>query len=535
MKNDLSKSRAAGRLAAGGSLLAGGIAGGLVLAPNAGATATTYHVTNLLDSGAGSLRAAVAAANLNSGADTIVFDAGATGTITLTSGRLEISDDVTLTGLGAATSTVSGNNASQIFYIYNANASLTVSISGLTLTEGNSTETWGGGALVNWGNDLTLSSVVVTGNESVGRGGGVFSGYPTSGFGRTAPVTIIDSEISNNTSASDGGGLGFYSLGDVTITNTTISANTASNDGGGVYIKDTGVVTMSGTVVSGNTSTRGTGGVWSKADLSITTSTFENNVSGGACGGGLYVGVNNGDISITNSTFSGNSLTGSYGGAIDFDGNYNTILIANTTITGNSAKTGGGLHIDSGNDVALAQVTIVGNNATSTDALYSGGGIHFAENLGSLTMSGTIVSGNTSVAGPDDIGLGNQGSFVGAMTANNSLLGDVDSRIDVTGSNNIDSTTPGVGVLADNGGPTKTMALLTGSAALDAGPNPVATFTGNGFDQRGTPWLRVYGTQVDIGAFEWQPDPTPSTTTTTAGPLTTTTATSEPVAPAFTG
>jgi len=524
MNKDRSKSRAAGRLAAGGSLLAGGIAGGLVLAPNADA-ATTYNVTNLLDSGAGSLRDAVVAANANAGADTIVFEAGAAGTIILTTGQLEITDDVTITGLGAAASTVSGNNASRIFYIYSANASLTVSISGLTLTDGNDTNTFGGGAIANWGNDLTLSSVVITGNESTVRGGGVFSAYPASGNGRTAPVTIIDSEISNNTSASDGGGLAFYELGDVTITNTTISANTASNDGGGIHILDTGVVTMSGTVVSGNTSTGGTGGVWSDANLSITTSTFENNISGGGCGGALYVGVFYGDVTITDSTFSGN-VGFTYGGAIDFDGGGNTILIANTTITGNSAPAGGGLHIDGGNDVTLAQVTIVGNNATSTNALYSGGGIHFAENLGSLTMSGTIVSGNTAVAGPADIGLGNQRSFVGAMTANNSLLGDVDSRIDVTGSNNIDSTTPGVDVLADNGGPTKTMALLTGSPAIDAGPNPVATFTGNGFDQRGTPYVRVYGGQVDIGAFELQPEPTP-TTTTTAG--------SDPVAPAFTG
>ena len=525
MNKDLSKSRAAGRLAAGGSLLAGGIAGGLVLAPNADAAGTTYNVTNLLDNGAGSLRDAVDAANANPGADIIVFDAGATGTITLTTGQIDITDDLTITGLGAATSTVSGNNASKIFYIYNNNASLTVSISGLTLTDGNATDQWGGGAVANWGNDLTLSSVVVTGNESAGRGGGVFSGFPYSGNGRTAPVTIIDSEISNNTSASDGGGLALYKLGDVTITNTTISANTASNDGGGIYILDTGVVTMSGTVVSGNESTGGTGGVWSKSNLSITTSTFENNVSGGGCGGGLYVGVDQGDITITDSTFAGN-VGSSYGGGIDFDGNDNTILIANTTVTGNSAPAGGGLHIDRGNDVTLAQVTIVGNNATSTGALYSGGGIHFAENMGSLTMSGTIVSGNTAVAGPADIGLGNQSSFVGAMTANNSLLGDVDSRIDVTGSNNIDSTTPGVDVLANNGGPTKTMALLTGSPAIDAGPNPVATFTGNGFDQRGTPWLRVYGGRVDIGAFESQPDPTPTTTTTAA---------SGPVVPAFTG
>ena len=67
------------------------------------------------------------------------------------------------------------------------------------------------------------------------------------------------------------------------------------------------------------------------------------------------------------------------------------------------------------------------------------------------------------------------------------------------------------------------MAPNAGSPAIDAGPNPVATFTGNGFDQRGTPYVRVYGTQVDIGAFESQPDPTLTATTT------------ESVVPAFTG
>ena len=118
------------------------------------------------------------------------------------------------------------------------------------------------------------------------------------------------------------------------------------------------------------------------------------------------------------------------------------------------------------------------------------------------------------------------------VDADHSLLGDgtVDSVVTLVGSGNLRSNAPGLGALADNGGLTKTMALLTGSPAIDAGPNPVATFTGNGFDQRATPYLRVYGGQVDIGAFEWQPTPTPSTTTTT-----TATASSDPVAPAFTG
>jgi hypothetical protein len=81
-----------GRVVAGGSLLVGGVAGAVVLAPQAGA-ATTYTVTNTADSGAGSLRQAVDDANNNAGADIIVFDASAAGTITLTT-DIAIADDV---------------------------------------------------------------------------------------------------------------------------------------------------------------------------------------------------------------------------------------------------------------------------------------------------------------------------------------------------------------------------------------------------------------------------------------------------------
>jgi len=114
-----------GRVAAGGSLLVGGVAGALVLAPRAGAV-TTFHVTTTSDSGAGSLRQAVLDANANPGADIIVFDASSAGTITLTSGVIAIHTDVTITGLGAADSIISGNNSSQIFNLYNGTSELTV-------------------------------------------------------------------------------------------------------------------------------------------------------------------------------------------------------------------------------------------------------------------------------------------------------------------------------------------------------------------------------------------------------------------------
>ncbi len=69
---------------------------------------------------------------------------------------------------------------------------------------------------------------------------------------------------------------------------------------------------------------------------------------------------------------------------------------------------------------------------------------------------------------------------------------------------------PTLGPLQNNGGPTETMALLPGSPAIDAGPNPVPSFPTNEFDQRGDGFTRVVNGTVDIGAFEVQPPPTPA-------------------------
>jgi hypothetical protein len=160
-------------------------------------------------------------------------------------------------------------------------------------------------------------------------------------------------------------------------------------------------------------------------------------------GGGLYPSGDFGIVLIAGSTFSNNTASVCYGGGIDIDGNYNDVLIANTTITGNSAVSGGGFHVDSNNDTVVAQSTIVGNTATSTDALFGGGGIHFDEDIYELSLSGTIVSGNSAVAGAADISVGAD-PVLSTMDANDSLLGEVDGRITVTGAGNVNSTTPGL-------------------------------------------------------------------------------------------
>jgi len=500
--------------------LAGGATGASLLAMLMAATpagaVTTYTVDTLADgvanaadcttpvAGSCSLRDALAA---DADGDTIVFAPSLSGTITLTQGQLEIDSAIVLTGPGKDLLTIDAAGTSRVFYVA---ASAPVTIEGVTITGGSASK--GGGLYDEGGSGLTLRDVVVTGNDAP-RGGGLYS---------SGDVTLINTVVSNNTASGN---------------------NTGNGYGGGVFMA--GNMVMEGSTISGNSATSpgggGGGGAYVKGNISITTSTFDNNTAT-KFGGGLYASAASGTITITDSTFSNNRTTSDTqgkGGAIDISRYDNTVVIANTTITGNSSVVGGGLHVDSGNEVSLFMDTISGNSATSTDALYSGGGVHLYGGLTNpvtLTMVGTIVSGNTAVAGPADIGVGTSStSGPNPVSINDSLIGDIDSRLTVTGTGNVTSTTPGLGVLADNGGPTMTMELLSTSAAVDAGPSVVPTFTGNSFDQRGSGFARVVGTKSDIGSFEIQAEP-PATTTTTAPPATTTTVTpDEPVAPAFTG
>ena len=108
---------------------------------------STLTVLNRADSGDGSLRAAILAADANPGADTIDFAPGVRGTITLTSGPLLITDPLAINGPGANLLTVSGNDASRVFEAigpFDGTTWMTNSISELTISHGYALETGGG-------------------------------------------------------------------------------------------------------------------------------------------------------------------------------------------------------------------------------------------------------------------------------------------------------------------------------------------------------------------------------------------------------
>jgi predicted outer membrane repeat protein len=553
----------------GSALLAGGAVGSAVLlslfASPAGA-ATTFTVDTNADGVANasdcttpvanscSLRDALAAATTDG--DVIVFAAALSGqTITLSQGQLDINAGIAITGLGSTNLTVDAATNSRVFYITSAYGwSGEVVISGLSIINGDATGSgYGGGIEDNHDGDLTLDDVSITGCVA-SYGGAVYKdgdgtleivdstisdNYAENSAGArynngVGDLIITNSTFDGNAAGGDGGVGELGNDGNITITGSTFSNNAGGSVGGAFYFTNdvTGDVSISGSSFIGNEASGGGGAIYAdnSGSFTVTSSTFSGNVSG-SWGGALYLGSTGQVVTVTDSLFADNYAS-SEGGAIDSDADDQILTINNSTFVGNSSGSdGGAIWKEEGGSLTINMSTITENSAVT-----DGGGVWFdgdTDFQADVTITGTILTGNTGFEGAaDDLG-SRDGATSQVATISDSILGVVKATITVTASNNIDATAPGfvlgLAALADNGGCTETMALLTGSPAIDAGPATVPTFIGNDFDQRGTPYVRVYNGQSDIGAFEFQPDPEPTPATTT------TVAPGEPVVPAFTG
>ena len=253
----------------------------------------------------------------------------------------------------------------------------------------------------------------------------------------------------------DGGGDdGSDSLLQVTIAGLTFT------DADGNAIDNHENTTLANVIISGNS---GSSAIDNEADLSILDSTISGNTNlDQSRGGGIY---NTGSLKLMNCTVSGN--TSSLGGGI---ANLGALTIANSTIAGNSVTPsdnypgqGGGIF----NSGALS----VTNTTISCNSAATGGGIFTKSGGTPANLSNTIVAGNTAtdltadVNGPVAGGYNLIGDGTG-MTSNG--YGDSGHNQVGTSSNPID---PKLGPLADNGGPTQTMALLSNSPAINAGDN----------------------------------------------------------------
>jgi hypothetical protein len=143
---------------------------------------STLTVTSSGDSGDGSLRAILAAAQSG---DQIVFDSRLRGQITLTGGELAITKDLDIEGPGADNLAVSGNHGSRIFAI---SGSATVTIAGLTITDGRIVGGEGGGILIS-GGTLILAHDVLSHNQSIGVSSREASGGPSKMAALSSSVT----------------------------------------------------------------------------------------------------------------------------------------------------------------------------------------------------------------------------------------------------------------------------------------------------------------------------------------------------------
>ena len=447
-------------------------------------------------------------------------------------------------------------------------------INGSQIT-GNYAAVGGGGVQQDFsGGPLTITDSTISGNEAFEYGGGlvlygdsaiVISNSDISGNlayvgGGIATYAATDVTIQNGTTISDntayfGGGADLY-VSTVTIADTTISGNTAFYSGGGIH-SDGSNVTIERSIIKDHVVPKYSGGL------------LEPSRGGGIYNGSATVGQDQnevtvyGNMTIVDSTISGNSAA--IGGGI-INTYFSELVVENTTINRNAAYIGGGLANLPYGKWLMTNSTVSGNQATNgqrgdlpnsggggiwnwssfeqfdeedfsglilstvtgNSAEDYGGGIYNA--YGPLVVFGSLVTGNVS---------GNAGHEIYQYTDNSaivfsgySILGDDSettaeafNELPVGGPNLIatsdDANIPLTDILdttlADNGGPTATHALVSGSPAIDqlpedlCAPNSLLGFDLD-HDQRGEPRnVDIPGTGndggsplCDIGAFELQ-------------------------------
>lgn len=495
----------------------------IALLPVVARAQTTRTVLTTADSGAGSLRQAVAD---SADGDTIVFaEELSGGTIVLTSGYIHVLNAVTIDASALPGGiTISGNHTSRIFIVGDG----PTLFDSLTLIDGRAPDGtsgsnggYGGGIFQNGSQLLTLRDCVIsgcrtgdggdaTGNGNLpglgGHGGAIYTAY--------SPLVLERTILRGNRTGDSGVQLG----------STTRDAS--GGYGGGIYAYSSDVTLIESTIADNETGTAGIGG------------------SGGE-GGGIWIFLNV-NLTVVRSTISGNRTgNGGNGNGIEnlgsiapgaggqaagiFMSQLSGARIENSTIANNvagDAGTNGALgpgFPGAGGAIAfrvthleLISSTVVGNRSGEGIGTEYTGGIYVKENA-RLTIADSIVAGNHSETQTGDLAdvfkysngmvVTEGGNFIGENTNVESefpepgVAGEANANGDFTGTG-MDPLDHQLGVLGDNGGPTETMAPLPGSPVIDPeGGDTTSTFD---TDQRGK--VRIYNGTLDIGAVEHLPD-----------------------------
>jgi predicted outer membrane repeat protein len=407
--------------------------------------AAEWIVTNTSDNGLGSLRQLIAEA---SDGDTITFDTSLAGETILLESNLIIDKDVAINGEGLSPQiTVSGNNVAHL----EIPAGRMVTLSNLIISEGIDS------GIKSWG-DLVIEDSTL--RDNIGTNGGAI-------YIATGSVEITNSIFFSNTASSGGGAIYNY-MGILEITNSTLHQNQAGG-GGAIRNSPWGQSTIIESTLSQNQASIG-GGIYGNNRLVVEKSTITQNQASSS-GGGIYIPSDGAfPILISNSTISQNQTGTGSGGAIDITGT-GTVHLTNSTITGNhSGNAAGSINMNGLAFLVVSNSTIAGNTASGTGEIQMTGAPQMAL-INSIVVC-TQVNTTCYDYIPNNVGLEN--SIMGTGTLEEY----------------------GLAPLADNGGPTQTMALLPGSPAIDAGDDE----TCEEIDQRGV--TRPQGNHCDIGAFE---------------------------------
>lgn len=238
-----------------------------------------------------------------------VVELSVAGTIILTSAPVAFFQSVEVRGPGAADLTIDGADLYQPLIFGNrfGDGPQTHRISGLTLRHGLSDS--GGGLSIGYAQDVTVEDVVIRQNEATGIGGGVFIGYSAADGGSTVRFERVT--IAQNHSGTGGGAIAIQSGGGtVTIRDSAIVLNTSASHGGGLYERANQVVTIERSTLSGNDAADDGGAVYNaQGTLTVIDSTITANtadVDGDEFGDGGGIHETSATTTVGNSIVAGN-------------------------------------------------------------------------------------------------------------------------------------------------------------------------------------------------------------------------------------
>lgn len=429
------------------------------------------------------LRAAIQEANAWLGADAIRLPAG-NYFITIdganeddaATGDLDIKDDLTITGAANNTTVIDGSNKDRVFDVV---AVVNFTLKNVTVTHGSVSNSHIGAGIKSVG-ALVLDDDIITSNNNGDSGGGGVANEQGS-------LTLNYSEVRGNRASSFGGIQ--HNFGTLIIDHSVISNNTAGSGAGIGIFNGTATITDSSIDSNLGAATQGGqgGGIYNAGNLKVLRSTIDKNV--GAQGGGI-ANAGTGSVTVVNSTIDEN-ISQSGGGILNQSPGQGTnqttpsLFVISSTINSNSANGtrdpnqqlqngyGGGIFYTK--SITLLMNSIVSNNSANTDGADCSDGSIFND-----YAPGTINS---------------QGHNL-----------DTSNTCQLTGTGDKPNTSPLLGALANNGGPTQTLEPNTGSPAIDAGdPTGCKDESDNTLtmDQRGFP-RPDSSTVCDIGAVEVQ-------------------------------